>query len=98
MHWKTSELLCLLFGQHWSTSYPYIFLLNKAYNTMKEENHEWLQNIHFLQNKIGMADVWQSPRTCDKEHLKSSVMGCLQNMFIQKYDDWLYRNMIELYQ
>ncbi len=59
-------------------------LLNSAYNTMKEENHEWLQNIHFLY-KIGMGDIWQSPRSWDKEHLKSRVTSCLQNMFIQKY-------------
>ncbi len=29
-------------------------LLNRVYNTMKEEYHEWLQNIHFvIQNRHG---------------------------------------------
>ncbi len=35
--------------------------------------------------KIGMGDVWQSPRSWDKEHLKIRVTSRLQNMFIQKY-------------
>ncbi len=37
--------------------------------------------------KIGMGGVWQSPRSWNKEHLKSSVTDRLQNMFIQKYDE-----------
>ncbi len=54
---------------------------------MKKENHAWLQNIHFFLYKIGMGDVWKSPRSWDKEHLKSKVTSHLQNMFIQKYDE-----------
>ncbi len=34
-----------------------------------------------------MWGVWHSPRSCDKEHLKSSLTNRLQNMFIQKYDE-----------
>ncbi len=62
-------------------------LLNRAYNTMKEDNHEWLQDIYFFLYKIGMVDVWQSPRSWDKEHLKNRVTSRLQNMFLQKYDE-----------
>ncbi len=34
-----------------------------------------------------MGDVWQSPRSWDKQYLKSRVTILFQNMFIQKYDE-----------
>ncbi len=34
-----------------------------------------------------MGDIWQSPRSWDKQKVKSSFTSHLQNMFIQKYDD-----------
>ena len=64
-------------------------LLNRAYNTMKEENHQWLQNIQFFLFNIGMGDIWLNPSAWEKESLKSVVTCHLQNIFIQKYDEYI---------
>ncbi len=54
-------------------------LLNSAYNTMKEENHEWLKNIHFYFYFYTKQAWLTSDRAPDLginniiEHLKSSV-------------------------
>ena len=68
-------------------------LLNHAYNTMKSENHIWLQNIYYFLVSIGLGHVWTNIGSLDKEALKNIVTTHMENMFIQKYDAYVKSNV-----
>ena len=38
-------------------------LQNNAFQTVKEENHEWLQNIKYLLNLHGFGKQWNKPNS-----------------------------------
>ncbi len=48
-------------------------LLNKAFNSMKRENHPWLQNVYCFLCKIGLKEGWRNHQVWSKRGLKLFV-------------------------
>jgi hypothetical protein len=65
-------------------------LLNKAYNTMKSEGHQWLVNVYCMLCKIGMKDVWVNPGKWSIGGLKNHVRRRLNDMYLQKYHEYVF--------
>ena len=56
-------------------------LLNKAFNTMKQENHPWLQNIQYSLWQVGLGNIWFNPKTCKKNSLKLLLTTRLKDIY-----------------
>ena len=63
-------------------------LLNKAFNTMKQENHPWLQNIQYSLWQVGLGNIWFNPKTCKKNSLKLLLTTRLKDIYIQTFDTY----------
>ena len=63
--------------------------LNKAFKTMKSENHQWLQNVYCLLCRIGLKTIWLNPQNWTVPKLKSCVMQRLNDMYQQKYYNYV---------
>ncbi len=64
-------------------------LLNKAYNTMKQEQLPWLENIRCFLSKIGLNNIWQNPDKRSIFCVKKCVKERLNDMHLQKYHEYL---------
>ena len=42
-------------------------ILNEAYNTVRSENHEWIQSIQYLLSSNGFRNVWLRPNEVDQK-------------------------------
>ena len=63
-------------------------LLNKAFNTMKQENHPWLQNIQYALWQVGLGDIWFHLKNCEKNCLKLLLTTRLKDIYIQTLDTY----------
>ena len=63
-------------------------LLNKAFNTMKQENHPWLQNIQYALSQVGLGDIWFHSKNCEKKGLKLLLTTRLKDIYIQTLDTY----------
>ncbi len=63
-------------------------LLNNAFNSMKRENHPWLQNVYFFLFKIRLKEVWLVPHVWSKRSLK---IVCNTNTYLQKHHNYVFR-------
>ena len=70
-------------------------LLNLAYQTMKNENHQWCKNIEYYFWKIGYRNMWLNPEKWSKNTLKLSVKRRLQDMYSQDFQDFLRKDANE---
>ena len=59
-------------------------LLNKAFNTIKQENHPWLQNIQYSLWQVGLGNIWFNPKTCKKNSLKLLLTTRLKKIYIYR--------------
>ena len=41
--------------------------MNEAYNTVRSENHEWIQSIQYLLSTNGFRNVWLRPNEVDQK-------------------------------
>jgi hypothetical protein len=57
---------------------------------MKAEKHTWLQNIQYFLYKYGLEDVWANPHLWDKDKLKLVLSNRLNDIFTQKYYEYVY--------
>ena len=59
-------------------------LLNKAFDTTKQENHPWIQNIQYALWQIGLGDVsvWQNPKSFEKNQLKRILTTKLKDIYV----------------
>ncbi len=64
-------------------------LLNKAYNTMKQEQLPWLENIRCFLSKIGLNNIWQNPDKRSIFCVKKCVKERLNDIHLQKYHEYL---------
>ena len=63
-------------------------LLNKAFETMKQENHPWIQNLQYMLRQIGLGDIWQSPKPFEKKQLKHILTTRLKDIYIQAFSNY----------
>ena len=55
--------------------------LNQAFDTMKQENHPWLQNIQYALWQIGLRNVEHNPKSIEKK-LKRILTTRLKDIHI----------------
>ena len=56
---------------------------------MKSENHIWLQNIHNFLYSVGLGHLWENIKSIEKDSLKHIFTKHMENLFIQKYDEYV---------
>ncbi len=64
-------------------------MLNKAFIDMKNDNHQWMENVYCLLCKIGLRDVWESPHQWSVKNLKYHVKKRLNDIYQQKYHEYI---------
>ena len=64
------------------------FLLNKAFDAMKQENHPWIQNIQYALWQIGLRNVWQKLKSFEKKQLKSILTTRLKDIYLQTFSNY----------
>ena len=65
-------------------------LLNNAFQTVKEENHEWLQNIKYLLNLHGFGKQWNNPIVNHEVYIKHFIWTFrkrLEDQYIQFWEN-----------
>ena len=65
-------------------------LLNNAFQTVKEENHEWLQNIKYLLNLHGFGKQWNNPIVNHEVFIKHFIWTFrkrLEDQYIQFWEN-----------
>ena len=65
-------------------------LLNNAFQTVKEENHEWLQNIKYLLNLHGFGKQWNNPivnHEVFSKHFIWTFRKRLEDQYIQFWEN-----------
>ena len=65
-------------------------MLNEAYLEMKNENHEWVQNIYFFLCSIGLRNIWHDPSKWTNQTIKGCIKQRLNDMYLQKYHQYMY--------
>ena len=63
-------------------------LLNKAFDTMKQENHPWIQNLQYALWQIGLGNIWQNPKAFEKKQLKRILTTRLKDIYIQTFSNY----------
>ena len=59
-------------------------LLREAYETMKQNKHQWLDSISWLYAKSGMANIYKNIRMFRKNHISHTISRKFTDIFIQE--------------